>query len=110
MRVPTRLTPADMAALPLSAGRLSKQAFDTGEVELRFYAPQGVDRQVPHDRDELYFVARGTGNYVRAGERTPFAAGDVLYAAAGEQHSFVDFTDDFAVWVLFYGLTQDQRR
>jgi uncharacterized protein YjlB len=30
-------------------------------------------------------------------------AGDVLFAAAGEPHRFVDFSADFSVWVLFYG-------
>jgi mannose-6-phosphate isomerase-like protein (cupin superfamily) len=92
-----------MAALPLPAGRLSKQAFDTGTIELRFYAPQGTDQQVPHDRDELYFVVAGTGAFVCERERVPFAPGDVLFAAAGETHRFEDFTPDFATWVLFYG-------
>jgi mannose-6-phosphate isomerase-like protein (cupin superfamily) len=103
MTVPTRLTPSDMAALPLPDGRLSRQAFDTGEIELRFYAPQGTDQQVPHQRDELYFVAAGSGTFVREGERVPFAPGDVLFAAAGELHRFESFTPDFATWVLFYG-------
>jgi hypothetical protein len=103
MPIPTRLTPLDMAALPLPAGRLSKQAFDSGAIELRYYAPEGSDQQVPHDRDELYFVAAGTGWFVREGERVAFAPGDVLFAAAGETHRFEDFTPDFATWVLFYG-------
>jgi mannose-6-phosphate isomerase-like protein (cupin superfamily) len=92
-----------MAALPLPAGRLSKQAFDAGAVELRFYAPGDADKQVPHDRDELYFVVAGTGSFVRERERVAFAPGDVLFAAAGETHRFEDFTPDFATWVLFYG-------
>jgi mannose-6-phosphate isomerase-like protein (cupin superfamily) len=103
MTVPTRLTPAHLAALPLPSGRLSRQAFDTGEIELRYYAPVQVDRQVPHDRDELYFVASGAGTFVRENERVEFRAGDVLHAAAGETHRFENFTADFATWVLFYG-------
>jgi hypothetical protein len=27
----------------------------------------------------------------------------VLFAAAGVAHRFENFTDDFAVWVFFYG-------
>ena len=106
MTVPTRIRPADLAAQPLSPGRLSRQAFDTGDIELRYYAPNQVDRQVPHERNELYFVASGAGTYVREGERLPFRAGDVLFAAAGEAHRFEDFTGDFAAWVLFYGPTR----
>jgi mannose-6-phosphate isomerase-like protein (cupin superfamily) len=102
--VPTRLSPADVAAAPLPPGRLSRLAFDTGEIELRFYAPAGSDRQVPHDRDELYFVVSGTGTFVRREERVAFAPGDVLFAAAGEQHRFEAFSAGFAVWVLFYGV------
>ena len=107
MKIPTHLTLAEMAAVPLPPGRLSKLAFDTGDVELRFYAPGGVDNQVPHDRDELYFVARGTGIFERESERVAFGPGDVLFAAAGEHHRFVDFSSDLTVWVLFYGARRD---
>jgi mannose-6-phosphate isomerase-like protein (cupin superfamily) len=103
MKIPTRLTAADLAVAPLSPGRLSKLAFDTGEVELRLYAPVGADNQVPHDRDELYFVVHGNGTFVRETERVSFAPGDVLFAAAGEYHQFVDFSDELTLWVLFYG-------
>ena len=30
-------------------------------------------------------------------------AGTVAFVAAGETHRFEDLSDDFAVWVLFYG-------
>ena len=72
MAIPRRITPADMAAAPPTPGRLSKLAFDTGEIELRFYAPQRVDNQVAHDRDELYFVVSGSGAYEHETERIPF--------------------------------------
>jgi mannose-6-phosphate isomerase-like protein (cupin superfamily) len=103
MKIPTRLAVADLAASPLSPGRLSKLAFDTGEVELRLYAPTGADNQVPHDRDELYFVVHGNGTFVRESERVDFAPGDVLFAAAGEHHQFADFSEELTLWVLFYG-------
>jgi oxalate decarboxylase/phosphoglucose isomerase-like protein (cupin superfamily) len=103
MTIPTRLTAADLLGAPFTPGRLSRLAFETPDVELRHYAPRGEDKQVPHDRDELYFVISGQGTFVRAGERVPFAAGDVLYAAAGETHRFERFSEDFQTWVLFYG-------
>ena len=83
--------------------RLSALAFTHGTLELRYYAPRGVDRQQPHDRDELYIVLRGSGTYVVDGERTPFGPGDALFAAAGAEHRFEDFTDDLEIWVIFYG-------
>lgn len=106
MPIPIRLAPAAMAALPLPSGRLSVQAFDTGAIELRYYAPRSTDAQVPHARDELYFVIAGRGTFVRGDTRVPFAPGDVLFAAAFEAHRFEDFSPDFATWVLFYGEAQ----
>lgn len=106
MTIPTRVTPAALAAQPLPAGRLSAQAFDTGAIELRYYAPRDTDVQVPHARDELYFVISGHGSFVRGDTRVSFAPGDVLFAAAFEAHRFEAFTPDFATWVLFYGEEQ----
>jgi uncharacterized cupin superfamily protein len=103
MTIPTRLTAGDLLGAPLTPGRLSRLAFETADIELRHYAPRGEDKQVPHDRDELYFVISGRGTFVRGAERVPFVAGDVLYAAAGEVHRFEGFSEDFATWVLFYG-------
>ena len=99
----TRIRVADLEKLPFPPGRLSKQAFDTGDIELRHYAPKGVDNQVPHDRDELYVVISGTGKFKRGQETVPFAPGDVLFAAAHEEHRFLDFSADLQLWVLFYG-------
>lgn len=95
---------ADHAAtLPLEPGRTSAKVFAHGTMSLRWYAPRGQDRQTPHDQDEVYVVVRGQGTYVCAGERAPFGPGDALFAPAGAEHRFEDFSDDFAVWVVFYG-------
>jgi mannose-6-phosphate isomerase-like protein (cupin superfamily) len=40
---------------------------------------------------------------VNGEERYPFGAGDVLFVPAGMPHRFEDFSDDLAVWVIFYG-------
>jgi mannose-6-phosphate isomerase-like protein (cupin superfamily) len=87
----------------LPPGRLSAQVFTHGSLELRWYAPQGVDPQTPHGRDEVYIVASGSGWFRRGGERFPFTTGDALFVAAGVTHRFEDFTADFGTWVMFYG-------
>ena len=94
---------ADAAMEPPSPGRASSLLFEHGSMNLRYYAPKGHDPQTPHDQDELYIVASGSGHFVRESERVPFGPGDVLFAAAGETHRFEDFSDDFATWVVFYG-------
>jgi mannose-6-phosphate isomerase-like protein (cupin superfamily) len=96
--------PAAAAALaPNEAGRLSARIFGHGTLEVRWYAPKGEDRQVPHTRDEAYVVVSGSGWYRCGGERARFAPGDLLFAPAGAPHRFEEFTEDFATWVIFYG-------
>jgi mannose-6-phosphate isomerase-like protein (cupin superfamily) len=81
----------------------STLAFEHGTLVAKVYAPRGTDPQQPHTRDEAYFVISGSGTFVHGDRRNAFAAGDFLFAAAGVVHRFEDFSDDFAVWVLFYG-------
>jgi mannose-6-phosphate isomerase-like protein (cupin superfamily) len=77
--------------------------FRHGTLLVKYYAPRGKDAQTPHTRDELYVVARGRGVFFNGTTRQPFATGDLLFAAAGTAHRFEEFTDDFGVWVMFYG-------
>jgi len=79
------------------------EAFARGSLVVELYAPDGVDPQKPHTRDEVYFVVSGTGDFVIAGERRQFAAGDALFVAAGVVHRFENFSADFVTWVVFYG-------
>ncbi len=76
---------------------------ENGSMELGYYKPVGRDDQSPHDQDEIYIVQTGTGTLVRADEKIPFAPGDALFVGAGVQHRFVDFSEDFACWVIFWG-------
>jgi mannose-6-phosphate isomerase-like protein (cupin superfamily) len=100
---PPPLSLAAALALPLARGRASAEVFVDGDLEIRLYAPQGHDPQTPHDRDELYVVASGQGQF-RVGDRVDaFAPGALLYVAAHESHRFEDFSDGFAAWVVFYG-------
>ena len=84
-------------------GRLSALLLQHGSMALRWYAPHGSDEQKPHDQDEIYLVARGHGRFERGGEDVAFGPGDALFVPAGMAHRFIDFTDDFATWVIFYG-------
>ncbi len=75
-----------------------------GTMELGFYKPIGVDPQQPHDQDEIYIVQSGSGTFVIDDERRTFSSGEALFGPAGTVHRFEDFSDDFAAWVVFYGL------
>ena len=65
--------------------------------------PHRTDPQQPHPRDEVYVIVSGTGRFLRGEEEVIFERGDVLFAAAGKFHRFVDFSQDFVAWVFFYG-------
>jgi mannose-6-phosphate isomerase-like protein (cupin superfamily) len=74
-----------------------------GTARIGVYAPRGSDPQQPHDQDEVYVVARGSGMFLNGNERREFGPGDMLFVPAGVTHRFESFTDDLAVWVVFYG-------
>jgi len=77
--------------------------FTHGSMLVELYDPGPVDTQQPHTRDELYIVVSGRGTFERGRERVPFGANDVLFVPAGMPHRFVDYTEDFRTWVVFYG-------
>jgi mannose-6-phosphate isomerase-like protein (cupin superfamily) len=92
-----------LAQAPPPAGNLAAPIFAHGSLEVELYAPRGADPQLPHDRDEVYVVARGTAVFLNGDERQPVQAGSFLFVPARQVHRFESFSDDFAVWVLFYG-------
>ena len=81
----------------------SAAIFEHGTLQVKMYQPAEADMQKPHDRDEVYFVASGSGSFVNGSDRHPFGSGDMLFVPAGVVHRFEDFTDDFCTWVVFYG-------
>jgi mannose-6-phosphate isomerase-like protein (cupin superfamily) len=105
-----RAVPAGV--LPLAAARerlatLSGTTFAEllthGTLSVEIYAPRGVDPQQPHSRDELYVVASGAGEFLCGGRRDRFGPGDLIFVPARMPHRFENFSDDLAVWVMFYG-------
>jgi hypothetical protein len=43
-------------------------------LSVELFAPKGVDTQKPHAQDELYIVARGSGEFVNGPVRHEFGA------------------------------------
>lgn len=78
-------------------------AIANGSMSVELYAPRGTDAQTPHTQDELYFIHSGTAIFTLEDERMACAAGDALFVPAGAEHRFLDFSDDFATWVVFWG-------
>jgi mannose-6-phosphate isomerase-like protein (cupin superfamily) len=92
-----------LAKGPPPAGNLAVPIFAHGTLEVELYTPQGHDPQKPHRRDEIYLVGRGSGRFFDGERRQEVSPGSFIFVAAGQTHRFEDFSDDFAVWVFFYG-------
>src|SRR5436853_5265508 len=92
-----------LARLPGPQGERSVALFEHGSLVVKLYAPRGSDPQTPHSRDEAYVIAQGKGEFVCGEARQAFAPNNVLFVAANVEHRFENFSDDFAVWVFFYG-------
>jgi len=88
---------------PPAPGNLAVPIFSRGSVEVEIYTPKGQDPQKPHDRDELYFVARGKGQFFDGTRQHQVEAGSFIFVPAGQIHRFENFSSDFTVWVIFYG-------
>jgi quercetin dioxygenase-like cupin family protein len=67
------------------------------------FAPRGTDHQTPHNRDEAYVAVAGTATIEIDGKPHPMAAGDMAWVPKHVPHRFVDISDDFVTWVLFFG-------
>ena len=92
-----------LSRLPGEKGERFATVFEHGTLLVEIYAPRGIDTQKPHTRDEVYIVAQGSGEFVINDRSEPFGPNDFLFAPAGAEHRFENFTDDLLVWVLFYG-------
>jgi mannose-6-phosphate isomerase-like protein (cupin superfamily) len=86
-----------------SSDEHSASVLQRGTLNLKLSLPVRPNRQSPHAQDEIYVIVRGRGILWHGGRRDPFEAGDAIFIAAGTEHHFEEFSDDTAVWVVFYG-------
>ena len=91
------------SGIPGPAGERAALALKRGTLDVVLSLPVPPNRQTPHLQDEIYAVIRGRGVLVHDGKRDPFEAGDLLFVADGIEHHYEAFTDDLALWRIFYG-------
>ena len=89
--------------LPGPAGEHATGVLWRASLNVALSFPVSPNQQTPHEQDELYIVIRGSGVLFYDGARERFEPGDVLFVAAGVEHHFEDFSEDLAVWRVFYG-------
>ena len=92
-----------LARIPGPAGEHAVVMLQRGSLNVKLSVPVVPVTQTPHEQDEVYIIIKGRGFLVHDGKRDPFKPGDLLFVAAGVEHQFEDYTEDLAVWVVFYG-------
>lgn len=85
------------------AGALFKTLYTHGSLLVEIYKPDQIDLQKPHDRDEVYIIISGSGKFKNGEETISFGPNDFLFVPAGRDHRFIEFSEDFLTWVIFYG-------
>ena len=85
------------------SGREFQTFFKHGSLEVEIYKPDKLDKQSPHDRDEVYIIISGHGFFQHKANYYKIKPGDFLFVPASDPHFFFDFSEDFSTWVLFYG-------
>ena len=68
--------------------------------------PGEVDRQTPHNEDEIYYVVSGAAHMKVAAENQPeqdraISAGDIIFVKAHEEHRFHGITEELVLLVVF---------
>lgn len=90
-------------SIPGPSGERSTLVLKRGTCDVKFALPVPPNEQAPHTQDEIYIIVRGRGVLLHDGERDTIETGDLLFVAAGVEHRFEEFTQDFALWRVFYG-------
>tara|TARA_B100000315_G_C14547157_1_gene573822 strand:- start:398 stop:718 length:321 start_codon:yes stop_codon:yes gene_type:complete len=93
----------DAVQVPNEEGRMSSLIFKDKDMQVRYYSPNSKDTQMPHQQDEVYVIAKGSGTFVKGDEKISFSIGDIIFVPKNENHYFKNFTNDFSTWVIFYG-------
>ncbi|PMR82755.1 cupin domain-containing protein [Halomonas urumqiensis] len=88
---------------PAPPGNLAIPIFSHGTMVTELYTPEGSDPQTPHSRDEIYIVAKGSGQFFDGQETLEIKEGSFIFVPAGTEYRFLNFTVGFSVWVVFYG-------
>ena len=89
--------------VPGPAGEHAATILQRGPLDVAVSLPRRPTLQTPHTQDEIYFIVRGGGVLMHDGKRDTFESGDLLFVAAATDHQIVDFSQDLAVWRVFYG-------
>lgn len=61
----------------------------------------GVDPQLPHSEDEIYYIVSGRASILVNNENQEVAAGSLIFVPATVEHRFHSISEDLTVLVFF---------
>jgi mannose-6-phosphate isomerase-like protein (cupin superfamily) len=99
----TKISASEALQKLKESGKEFTSLFKHGTLEVEVYRPDKTDNQQPHDKDEVYVIISGEGNFYCEGRSVSFKPGDFLFVPAHAEHRFSGFTEDLLTWVFFYG-------
>ena len=79
-------------------------SFNNGDCLIEYWAPRMEDTQEPHDRDEVYIITAGHSDFSLGEDHRTVTPGDLIFVPAGMAHKFFNFSDDLAMWIVFFGM------
>jgi hypothetical protein len=86
-------------------------AFSSDTLSIQLYTPKTSSYTPPNGVNIIYITIRGRSDISIAGRLHEMQLGDVMTVDADAQHEFVNFTSDFAVYVVFWrSLSQIRER
>jgi mannose-6-phosphate isomerase-like protein (cupin superfamily) len=78
-------------------------AFENADCLIEYWEPKGPDTQQPHNRDEIYMIVAGGGDFDLNGDIRSVVGGDLIFVPAGTPHRFIRCSTDLALWIVFCG-------
>jgi mannose-6-phosphate isomerase-like protein (cupin superfamily) len=96
-------TLADVIREHAASGRPYLEFLRSESLSVGFYVLEAgdIDRQSPHNEDEVYVVLAGRSRFTAGDESRDAMRGDTIYVAAGVQHRFHDITERLEIIVVF---------
>ena len=98
-----------LAADQAKAGEAWREFLRVESLSLGVYAlkKDAVDKQTPHQQDEIYYVSAGRAVLTVDGKDFPVESGSVVYVAAHASHRFHHITEDLTTLVFFAPAEQE---
>ena len=94
---------AELISQRADSNKLYLEFFKVPDLSLGLYVlpTGGVDPQLPHTEDEVYYVVSGKAKIKVADEDRDVQAGSIVYVAKNVEHRFHSIEDELTLLVFF---------